>query len=305
MTTPALLLLAMLVDAVAGEPRWLWSRAPHPAIIMGRLIGWMDRRLNRGDNRKLAGVATLGVLVGLAWVLGRFVTALPGGDIVQILIVAILLAQKSLVQHVQSVSDNLRISLSQGQHAVARIVGRDTTALDGPGVARAAIESGAENLSDGVIAPAFWFLVFGLPGLLVYKITNTADSMIGYKTDRYRDFGWASARFDDLLNWVPARLTSLIAMLLAGKLSQFRDIRDDARQHRSPNAGWPEAAFARALGIALSGPRSYHGEMKPFAFVNPRGTHDIGPDDIDRAVALLWRVWGAFGVLLILMIVFA
>ncbi len=304
MTTASLLLLAMLLDALAGEPQWLWSRLPHPAIVMGRIIGWMDRNWNKGRHRKFAGLAALTLLVVGGWSIGALVAALPGGPILQVLIAAILLAQRSLVQHVQSVAKALRLSVPEGRRAVARIVGRDTAALDEAGVARSAIESAAENLSDGVIAPAFWFLLLGLPGLMVYKVTNTADSMIGYKTERHGDFGWASARFDDLLNWIPARLTALFVILLTGRFSDLRAIARDARRHRSPNAGWPEAAFARALDVALSGPRSYEGQMRDFAFVNPDGAHQIGANDIDRAVLFLWRVWAMFGALLFFPIIF-
>ena len=203
---------------------------------------------------------------------------------------AILLAQKSLVQHVEAVGDALRLSLSQGRRAVAMIVGRDTAALDEPAVARAAIESAAENLSDGVIAPAFWFLIGGLPGILIYKITNTADSMIGHRTPRHEEFGWAAARFDDLLNLIPARLTALLIALAHGWLDPAPILRD-APLHRSPNAGWPEAAMAVVLNVALSGPRSYHGEMREFPWVWPEGRRDIGPDAVDAACAALWRAW--------------
>ena len=164
--------------------------------------------------------------------------------------------------------------------------------MDGPAVARAAIESGAENLSDGVIAPAFWFLIGGLPAMLAYKAINTADSMIGYRTPRHAEFGWAAARFDDVLNLIPARLTALLLCIGARHWPDWRALAHDARTHRSPNAGWPEAAMARALGIALSGPRSYHGQMRNFPWVNATGKRDAGPAQIGQAVRLLWRAWG-------------
>jgi adenosylcobinamide-phosphate synthase len=193
---------------------------------------------------------------------------------------------------VQAVAHALRLSLRDGQMVVAMIVGRDTAVLDRSGVARSAIESAAENLSDGVIAPAFWFLVAGLPGLLLYKITNTADSMIGHRTPRHEAFGWAAARFDDLLNLIPARLTALLIALSHGWMNPAPILRD-APLHRSPNAGWPEAAMACVLGVALAGPRSYHGEVTDFPLVYPEGRRDLGPDDIDRTVQALWRAWGA------------
>ena len=290
MSTAALLFFAMILDAILGEPKWLWNKAPHPAVLMGNLIKWCDEQYNSGENAKLNGVLTLLALVAGAALLG-YIISLFGG-IVTILITAILLAQKSLVQHVQQVADALRISLDEGRQKVAMIVGRDTGHMDQPAVARGAIESAAENLSDGVIAPAFWFLVGGLPGLMVYKIVNTADSMIGYKTEQHADFGWASARFDDLLNLIPARITAALIALPAGVHGQWRDIIADAKLHRSPNAGWPEAAMARAIDIALSGPRAYEGQMQDFPFVHPAGNQFAGSSDIDAACSMLWKAWG-------------
>lgn len=290
--TAGTLLAAMALDAALGEPNWMWRRWPHPAVIMGRLIGWADHRFNQGDYRRAKGVAVMVALVLLAGGLGLGLSALPGGAVLQVVLAAILLAQRSLVDHVRAVSDGLRLSLSQGRRAVAMIVGRDTANLDEAAVSRAAIESAAENLSDGVIAPAFWFLVAGLPGILIYKIANTADSMIGHRTPRHEAFGWAAARFDDLLNLIPARLTAALIALSHGWLVPGPILRD-APLHRSPNAGWPEAAMAVVLNVALSGPRSYHGEMRDFPWVWPEGRRQIGPEEIDAACAALWRAWGA------------
>ncbi|WP_242652266.1 adenosylcobinamide-phosphate synthase CbiB [Limimaricola pyoseonensis] len=282
----------MGLDALLGEPKQLWDRVPHPAVLMGRAVGWLDRMLNEGGPARGRGVAACALLVIGAWWLGGLLAALPG-PFAEIAVAAVLLAQRSLVDHVRDVASALRRSLPEGRRAVAMIVGRDTQAMDEPAVARAAIESAAENLSDGVTAPAFWFLIGGLPGLLVYKIVNTADSMIGYRTPRHEGFGWASARLDDLMNWVPARLTALLIWLVSGRPGPWRDIAAEARLHRSPNAGWPEAAMARALGVALSGPRAYHGTMQDFPFVNPDGLRGIGPAAIDAAVAILWKAWAA------------
>jgi len=294
------LFLALLCDAIFGEPQWLWSRVPHPAVLMGRLIGWADARFNRGRARKLSGVALVAALVLGAALLGAALSALPFGYVTEVLLGSILLAQKSLVQHVGAVGDALRLSLGDGRRTVARIVGRDTTTMEKPDVARAAIESAAENLSDGVVAPAFWFLIAGLPGILAYKIVNTADSMIGYKTPRHAEFGWAAARLDDVLNWLPARITALLIIISHLRVDAWSLIRRDARLHRSPNAGWPEAAMAAVLGIALSGPRSYEGELRQFPFVHAKGRRDAGPDDIDSAVNALWRCWaGLLGVALV------
>jgi adenosylcobinamide-phosphate synthase len=301
MSTAWVLGLAMVLDALFGEPRWLWDRAPHPAVLMGRAVGWLDARLNGGAARRLKGMAAMAALAGGAVVLG-WVIGLAGWP-VELLVAAVLLAQRSLVEHVRAVADGLRLSLGEGKRAVAMIVGRDTAGMEQADVARAAIESAAENLSDGVIAPAFWFLVAGLPGLLLYKITNTADSMIGYRTPRHEAFGWAAARLDDVLNVIPARLTAALIAVTHGGLSglrtSWREIGADARKHRSPNAGWPEAAMARALDVALSGPRSYDGRVQHFAYVHGFGRKDIGARDIEAACGALWRTWGAVLVLVV------
>ena len=286
-----LLAAAMVLDAALGEPKWLWSRAPHPAVLMGRVVSWCDARFNTGAQARPGGITTVLILLGgaiaLGWVLSLF------GPVVEIVIAAILLAQRSLVEHVQAVADALRLSLQDGRMMVARIVSRNTDSMDGSDVARAAIESAAENLSDGVIAPAFWFLVAGLPGIIAYKAINTADSMIGYRTEKYEAFGWAAARLDDVMNWIPARVTALLIAATARLLNGWGGIRDDARLHRSPNAGWPEAAMARVLGAALAGPRVYDGEKRDLPFVFEDGRHDIGPDQIDAAITVLWRAWFA------------
>ena len=284
------LVIAMLLDAALGEPRWLWNSIPHPAVLMGRLIGWCDARFNRGDSKQLMGLLTLLGLCLCAGLSGWLIQLLPT-SILDIVILAILLAQKSLVEHVQAVANALRLSLGDARKSVAMIVGRDTSTMDEPAVARSAIESAAENLSDGVIAPIFWFAIAGLPGLLIYKITNTADSMIGYRTPKHAQFGWASARFDDLLNLIPARLTALLIWAVTARPNP-RLILREAPLHRSPNAGWPEAAMAHGLGIALSGPRSYDGLMQDFPFVNGDGARNLGADDIDRAIGVLWKTWG-------------
>ena len=303
MSHAMILVLAMLMDAALGEPRWLWGRWPHPAVLMGRSVGWIDRRFNTDGQRRLRGTLAFGGLVIGAGALGWVLHLLPG-PFAEIIVCAILLAQKSLVQHVQAVADALRLSVADGRRSVAMIVGRDTARMNEPAIARAAIESAAENLSDGVTAPALWFLIGGLPGLLIYKITNTADSMIGHRTARHEEFGWAAARFDDLLNLIPARLTALLIWATTRSYGVWPAIIADARRHRSPNAGWPEAAMARVLNVALSGPRSYGGEMREFPFVHPRGKHDSGPDEIDATVKSLWQTWGIGLVFVSLLAVF-
>lgn len=286
-----LLITAMLLDATLGEPKWLWSRLPHPAVLFGRAVAFAEARLNAGPQRRLMGGVAMAALGLLALLLGWLIHLVPDFGALEVIVAAILLAQKSLVQHVQAVADALRLSLGDGRRAVAMIVGRDTAAMDEAAVARAAVESAAENFSDGVIAPAFWFLIGGLPGLLLYKVTNTADSMIGHRSARYEQFGWAAARFDDLLNLIPARLTALIIALVHGRLNARAPILRDAVLHRSPNAGWPEAAMAVVLDLSLSGPRSYYGVMTAFPYVYPEGRRNAGPGDIDASVAVLWRSW--------------
>ncbi|WP_341212495.1 adenosylcobinamide-phosphate synthase CbiB [uncultured Limimaricola sp.] len=286
------LLIAMALDAVFGEPEKIWGRVPHPAVLMGRAVGWFDHMLNIGGPARGRGILTCAALVFGAFSLGEALAAMPG-PFAEIVVAAILLAQRSLVDHVRAVATGLRQSLDQGRHAVSMIVGRDTAAMDEAAVARAAIESAAENLSDGVTAPALWFLIGGLPGLLVYKIVNTADSMIGYRTPRHEGFGWASAKLDDVMNWVPARLTAFLLWLVAGRPGRWREIATEARLHRSPNAGWPEAAMARALGVALSGPRAYHGRMQDFPWVNADGFREIGAAAVEAACAMLWKAWAA------------
>lgn len=287
-----ILIAALLLDATFGEPRWLWDRMAHPAVLMGRLVGWCDTRFNREGALKLKGTLVAAGLLLTGLVMGWLIHLIPDHGGLEALSVAILLAQKSLVDHVRAVASALRRSIPEGRRAVAMIVGRDTAEMTGPDIARGAIESAAENLSDGVVAPVFWYLVFGLPGILAYKLVNTADSMIGHLTPRYKDFGWASARLDDVLNLIPARLTALLIALTHGWVDP-KPILRDAPKHRSPNAGWPESALAPVLNVALSGPRSYNGVRKDYPWVWPEGRRDPGADDIDAAADALWRVWAA------------
>lgn len=285
----AALVLAMALDAVMGEPKALWDRVPHPAVLMGRTIDWADKRFNKGEDKRQKGVIALGLLI-LFWIVIAGILS-SFGWVVQIVCAAILLAQKSLVEHVEAVAAGLRQTITRGRKSVAMIVGRDTAEMDEPAVARAAIESAAENFSDGVIAPAFWFLIGGLPGIVLYKLVNTADSMVGHRTPRHEEFGWAAARLDDWLNWVPARLSAVLILLSHGRPDLWRGLPTEARQHRSPNAGWPESAMARVLNVSLSGPRAYHGQMQDFPWVHPSGNRYPGPMQIDAACTVLWRAW--------------
>ena len=304
MSAPLILALALLLDALFGEPEWLWKRVPHPAVLMGRAIDWLDETFNKGDKPMANGALGMLALCVIAAMIGWIIQDGSFGGVLEVIVVAILLAQKSLSQHVQAVADALRQSVEQGRSAVSQIVGRDSAQMDGPAISRSAIESAAENFSDGVVAPAFWFLVAGVPGILIYKLVNTADSMIGYRTPRHEAFGKFAARLDDVMNWIPARMSALLFMASRRVWKAWRVILRDAPLHRSPNAGWPEAAMAATLGVALSGPRSYEGEMRNFPWVNAEGARDIGPKEIDQSVDLLWSGWLLmFGLVILLVVV--
>lgn len=286
-----MLAAALILDALVGEPDALWRRAPHPVVLMGRLVGWLERRLNAGADRRRRGVLALVALIAACLLPALLLIALPFGWILSVLGAAVLLAQRSLADHVGAVAAGLERSLEDGRAAVARIVGRDPASLDRAGVARAAIESAAENFSDGVVAPAFWYVVGGLPGIVIYKAVNTADSMIGHRSERYAEFGRAAARLDDALNWIPARLSGVLICLAGLNARALRVMWRDARLHRSPNAGWTEAATAAVLDVALAGPRVYGGVITDDPLVNPEGRRDPGPKDVRGAVALIWRAW--------------
>lgn len=299
---PALALAALLLEAAFGYPSALLGRIGHPVTWIGRLIAFLDARLNREDLkdgiRKAAGVVALLVIVGLPALLACGIQTVLGGGIGFVLVAllaASLPAQRSLFTHVRDVAAALETEgLTGGRLMVARIVGRDPDQLDEAGVSRAAIESLAENFSDGIVAPLFWTAVLGLPGGVAYKAANTADSMIGHKTPRHQEFGWAAARFDDLINLPASRLAALW-LVLAALLTPGYDaasaraaVRRDASRHRSPNAGWPEAAMAGALGLQLAGPRVYGGTLVPDAFMG-HGRRDATAADIRRALRLYGR----------------
>ncbi|MCI4663576.1 MAG: adenosylcobinamide-phosphate synthase CbiB [Neomegalonema sp.] len=303
------LLLALMLDARFGEPSWLWSRMPHPAALLGRGVDQLERRLNRGSAKRVKGLLALALLATAALAIGGALAAVPYvGPLFATIGAAILIAQRSLIEHIEAVAIGLQDSLAEGRFAVSMVVGRDPKQLDEPAVARAAIESAAENFSDGVVAPAFWFLLGGLPGILAYKAINTADSMIGHRSERYRAFGWASARLDDLVNLIPARLSAaLIALSTQAPRRALRTVWRDAHKHLSPNAGWPEAAMAGGLGVMLGGPRRYGAQIIDGATLYGEGWRDPGPAEIMRATRVLSRAWillcaaiiGAIGVLML------
>lgn len=306
-TSAAALALALAVDARFGEPEAIYRRVPHPVVLIGRLIGRLDRLLHGpsapAQAQRLAGAvllaSVLAVAVAAALAIQALAALLPGGWILEGLVMSTLLAQRSLVTHVRAVADGLRQGLVEGRSAVARIVGRDPDALDAHGVARAALESLAENLSDAVVAPLFWGVLLGLPGMAAYKALNTADSMIGHRTPRHLHIGWASARLDDLANLVPARLTALLLVAVAPadrRREALAACRRDAPHHRSPNAGWPEAALAGALGVRLAGPRSYGGVAVRDGWMGD-GRAEVLPEDIEVGIRLAWRAWALAGAL--------
>ena len=291
------LAIALVADALVGDPPALWRRIPHPVVMIGAVIGLGDRTLNRasdpGARRRILGTVFVTALLVAALALGLVLTALfsamPFGWLGTLLVVTVLLAGRSLFDHVSAVARALDRGLDDARSEIAHIVGRDPESLDGPAIARAGIESLAENFSDGVVAPAFWFAVLGLPGLLAYKALNTADSMIGHRSARHRDFGRAAARLDDAANYIPARLSGLLVALaapLAGghPVRAFRIMGDDAPSHRSPNAGWPEAAMAGALNVALAGPRRYAGTVVRDPFLNSGGNPAPSSADVRRAL---------------------
>lgn len=293
--------LALIIERALGYPDRLIRLIGHPVIWIGALISLLDRNFNRDSyspaRRRLLGFVALVVIclvpafaaAMLMWLVGPTLLAL----VVTAFFASSLLAQKSLEDHVMAVAVALdENGLEAGRDAVARIVGRDPAALDEAGVARAAIESLAENFSDGVVAPAFWLGLLGLPGGAAYKAVNTADSMIGHRTDRHREFGYAAARFDDLINLPASRLTALLIVTAAAlnrgtsARAAWRAVRRDAHLHRSPNAGWPEAAVAGALGLALAGPRAYGGKIVDDAVMGVGGRLDPDASDIGRALQL-------------------
>lgn len=277
-TRAAILLAALAVDWLVGEPDLLWRRVPHPVVLFGRAISAFDKRLNirqgvTGTGRQHRGLVAILCLVALAGLVGWILSF--GGAVINCLVLAVLLAARSLDEHIRAVATAMDEGIAPARRAVGMIVGRDTRTLKKADIARAAIETGAENLSDGVIAPALWFLVAGLPGLLIYKMVNTADSMIGYRNARYRAFGCAAARLDDALNLVPARLTALLicaAASLHGRGNMaWRAMLSDGKHHASPNAGWPEAAMAGAINVWLAGPRHYGNRVRQARRFNEAG----------------------------------
>ena len=297
---PTLAFLALLIELMLGYPDWLVRSIGHPVTWMGRLIEALDHKLNHEEDsptrRRAAGAIAIVALIAVAglvaYALEHNLPRLPFGLLVLAVLASTLLAQRSLYAHVARVAAALeQDGLEAGRKAVAQIVGRDPEALDESGVARAAIESLAENFSDGVVAPAFWMSVAGLPGAAIYKAINTADSVIGHRTPRHADFGIAAARLDDLVNLPASRLAAVLIVAAAwfadrtSAANAWRAVRRDAPHHRSPNAGYPEAAMGGALGLALAGPRRYGGVLVDDTMMGD-GQRDANAADIRAALAL-------------------
>lgn len=321
-TNPFALLVGWLLDFIFGDPQ----RLPHPIVWFGKMIAAGEHRLNKGNARKAKGaILAIGLILmvfGLAWairyVLGIFALFIFDGTnqtiyqipiflyIFDVIVVFFCLAGTTLIKEVREVFLALDRSLEEGRTQVARIVGRDTSELSAQEVRTAALETLAENLSDGVIAPLFWLALLGTPGMLAYKMVNTLDSMIGYKTERYKDFGCWAAHIDDIANYIPARLTAILMVLASGRLGLLQFVWKNGRNHASPNSGYPEAALAGILNCRFGGPHYYFGELfdKPYIGENERvlTTGDMKKavrvnrtaEIIMFAIVLAVSLWGAF-----------
>ena len=279
------LLIGWVLDLLIGDPTWL----PHPVVGFGKMISWGEHRLNQGLHRMLKGallaIGLILLIFFVAWYLRYLLQSLH--DVAVIIFDAVIifycLAGTTLIREVRAVFHALDRSLEEGRQQVARIVGRDTTELSAQEVRTAALETLAENLSDGVIAPLFWFALLGTPGMLAYKMVNTLDSMIGYKTERYKAFGCWAAHIDDVANYIPARLTALLMILASWKLRLLKFVWKNGRRHASPNSGYPEAALAGILDCRFGGPHYYFGQLfdKPYIGENERL---LTTDDMTKAV---------------------
>jgi adenosylcobinamide-phosphate synthase len=305
--TLALALAALLFEALIGYPAPIYAVLRHPVTWIGALIARLEQMLNRpefsGDRRTAFGALSLMIVLAVTGEVARLLSDWAPqnwfGFIVLAVLASSLVAQRSLYEHVAAVAEALeREGLASGREKVAMIVGRDVSALDIAGVSRAAVESLAENFSDGIVAPAFWTAALGLPGGALYKAANTADSMIGHRNERYKDFGWAAARFDDLVNLPASRLAALWIILAAAFTPRaewraaWAAVGREAGKHRSPNAGWPEAALAGALGFKLAGPRVYGGETVDDVYMGD-GRAELDAADIRRALTLYRRACAA------------
>ena len=277
------LLVGWLLDLLFGDP----ARLPHPVVWFGKAIAFFEHRLNKGSHRKLKGALTAVFLIAATYAVGLILNS--QFPILNFLVVFYCLAGTTLIREVREVFRAVDRSLEEGRKQVARIVGRDTSELSAQEVRTAALETLAENLSDGVIAPLFWFAILGVPGMLAYKMVNTLDSMIGYKTERYKDFGCWAAHIDDIANYIPARLTALLMVLphaiLNFKFSIFNFVRKNGRHHASPNSGYPEAALAGILNCRFGGPHYYFGQLFPKPYIG-ENERPLTTEDMKKAVRI-------------------
>ena len=283
------LVLGWMLDLLLGDP----VRLPHPIVGFGKMISFGEKRLNRGAHRRFKGAFFALFLIALVFVATHALFAIinataflsPLSSLLSTLLIFFCLAGTTLIREVRQVFLALDSSLEEGRTQVARIVGRDTHDLSAQEVRTAALETLAENLSDGVIAPLFWYMLLGVPGMLAYKMVNTLDSMIGYKTERYKDFGCWAAHIDDIANYIPARLTALLMVLAAGRPQLVRFVWKNGRNHASPNSGYPEAALAGILNCRFGGPHYYFGQLSPKPYI---GTNNrpLDTNDMKKAVRI-------------------
>ncbi|UKK69876.1 adenosylcobinamide-phosphate synthase CbiB [Prevotella communis] len=273
------LLLGWFLDLIFGDP----SRLPHPIVWFGKAIAFFEHRLNKGHHRKLKGAVTALLLIAMTYAIGLIINCQL--SIINFILVFFCLAGTTLIREVREVFLAVDRSLEEGRQQVARIVGRDTTELSAQEVRTAALETLAENLSDGVIAPLFWFAILGVPGMLTYKMINTLDSMIGYKTERYKDFGCWAAHIDDVANYIPARLTALLMAIASPRKGLLRFIWRNGRRHASPNSGYPEAALAGILNCRFGGPHYYFGQLFPKPYIG-ENERELTTADMKHAVRI-------------------
>ena len=307
------IIIALTIDRIIGWPDWLFRRVSHPVVLIGSLISFCEKTFNNANTtasiRRFWGIITVLIVTGVCLLVALFISSLIPDNRLGIILTSLLIwpwiAAKSLNEHVEKVALALSKADSESARtAVSMIVGRNAKTLNDSGIARASLESLSENTSDGVIAPLFWAAILGIPGLFVYKAINTMDSMIGYRTQAYEAFGWAAAKLDDIVNFLPARLTGTIYVLTAtNPIYSFGIMWRDAKKHRSPNAGWPEAGFAAALNVRLSGPRNYEGALSDDEWLHEEG-EDPSSKDIFLGLKLYNRLLNWVTLLSIILLLF-
>ena len=307
------IIIALTIDRIIGWPNWLFRRISHPVVLIGNLISVCEKTFNNANTtasiRRFWGIITVLIVTGVCLLVALFISSLIPDNRLGIILTSLLIwpwiAAKSLNEHVEKVALALSKADSESARtAVSMIVGRNAKTLNDSGIARASLESLSENTSDGVIAPLFWAAILGIPGLFVYKAINTMDSMIGYRTQEYEAFGWAAAKLDDIVNFLPARLTGTIYVLTAtNPIYSFGIMWRDAKKHRSPNAGWPEAGFAAALNVRLSGPRNYEGTLSDDEWLHEEG-EDPSSKDIFLGLKLYNRLLNWVTLLSIILLLF-